>query len=244
MVIGQVVMVDEEDRWLQLTGPPAAAAGRVVADFLAQQAVAQIAQFAGVAVRRDAYERTGGFCTLFGHVADRDMWFRVGQLGPVWCTSRPYGLYRMHGGQDTGQQMVRGTNILEFHLSTEVNLARLGGPNHREAARAARRASGTTGLRQRPEALPARASGGEPRAGEPRPPTLPERPGGGPLDPGLGPPRARRQHGAHLTQGYSRYPRARRCSATRASSSPDSQPARGVGGARSSSTKRTGCAAR
>jgi GT2 family glycosyltransferase len=140
MVIGQVILVDEEDRWLQLTGPPAAAAGRVVADFLAQQAVAQIAQFAGVAVRRDAYERTGGFCTLFGHVADRDMWFRVGQLGPVWCTSRPYGLYRIHGGQDTGQQMVRGTNILEFHLATEVNLARLGGPNHREAARAARRA--------------------------------------------------------------------------------------------------------
>ena len=88
-------------------------------------------QFAGIAVRRDAYERAGGFCTRFGHVADRDMWFRLGQLGPVWCTSRPYGLYRVHGGADTGKQMIRGTNIEEMYWSSCVNLRRLGlSPNN------------------------------------------------------------------------------------------------------------------
>lgn len=140
MVIGQVVMIDEEERWLQVIGPPPTSAGQLVADFLPQEAVAQIAQFAGVAVRRAAYERAGGFCTLFGHVADRDMWFRVGQLGPIWCTPRPFGLYRVHGGQDTGQQMLRGTNIREFYLSTEVNLARLGGDGRSAKAGQARRA--------------------------------------------------------------------------------------------------------
>jgi GT2 family glycosyltransferase len=140
MIIGQVVMIDEHEHWLHLTGPPATSVGQLMPDFLAQEAVAQIAQFAGVAVRRDAYERAGGFSTLFGHVADRDMWFRVGQLGPVWCTPRPFGLYRVHGGQDTGQQMIRGTNIHEFYSSTEVNLARLGGDGRAASAAEARRA--------------------------------------------------------------------------------------------------------
>lgn len=125
MIIGQVVMIDFQGRWLTLTGPAAPHAGALFPDFLRQQALAQLGQFAGVVVRRDAYERAGGFCTRFGHVADRDMWFRVGQLGPVWCTTRPYGLYRIHGGADTGKQMVRGTNIEEMYWSTTTNLARL-----------------------------------------------------------------------------------------------------------------------
>lgn len=126
MILGQVVMIDERGRWLTLTGPATASAGAEFPEFLRQQAVGQLGQFSGVAVRRSAYERAGGFCTRFGHVADRDMWFRLGQLGPVWCTARPYGLYRIHGGADTGKQMIRGTNIEETYLSTLVNLARLG----------------------------------------------------------------------------------------------------------------------
>ncbi len=139
MIFGQVVTVDEEDRWLDIFGPPPECAGRLVEDFVRRQAVAQISQFAGVAVKREAYERAGGFCDLFGHVADWDMWFRVGQLGPVWCTSRPYGVYRIHAAADTGQQMLRGTNIRECYLVTQVNLARLGYPRASRAAWRVRR---------------------------------------------------------------------------------------------------------
>jgi GT2 family glycosyltransferase len=125
MIVGQVVMIDEHGRWLTLTGPATARAGAIFPEFLREQALGQLAQFAGVVVRRDAYERLGGFCTRFGHVADRDMWFRVGTLGSVWCSSRPYGLYRVHGGADTGKQMVRGTNVEETYWSTCINLRRL-----------------------------------------------------------------------------------------------------------------------
>lgn len=128
MIVSQVVMIDEHDRWMELTGPDPSQAGAHVVDFLAQQATRQLAQFAGVVVRRDAYERTGGFSTLFGHAADRDMWFRIGQQGPVWCTSRPYGLYRVHPSADTSGQVRRGTNVLESYLCTRLNLARLGLP--------------------------------------------------------------------------------------------------------------------
>ena len=124
MIIGQVVTMDEAGHWLDVIGPPDWA-GRAVPEFLRRQAVEQTAQFAGVVVRRSAYERAGGFCTAFDHVADRDMWFRVAHLGPVWCTTRPYGLYRIHAAADTGRHMVRGTNVLETWLSTQINLARL-----------------------------------------------------------------------------------------------------------------------
>jgi len=126
MITGQVVMIDAAGRWLTLTGPAAHQAGGYLPDFLLQQATAQLVQFAGTAVRRDAYEAIGGFCTRFHHVADRDMWFRVGQYGPVWCTHRPYGLYRVHDGADTARQVVQGTNVEENYLSTLVNLQRLG----------------------------------------------------------------------------------------------------------------------
>jgi len=42
------------------------------------------------------------------------MWFRVGALGPVWCTARPYGLYRVHAGADTGKHVVRASDTHEL----------------------------------------------------------------------------------------------------------------------------------
>jgi GT2 family glycosyltransferase len=126
MIVGQVVTIDPEDRWTAVIGPAPSHAGTRVENFLTQQATQQLAQFSGVAVRRDAYERAGGFSSLFGHVADRDMWFRIGQLGPVWCTSRPYGLYRVHPAADTGKHVRQATNVEETYLSTRLNLARLG----------------------------------------------------------------------------------------------------------------------
>jgi len=128
MILGQVVTVDEADRWTAVIGPDPRLAGRRIDDFLPRQAAEHLGQFAGIVVRRDAYERAGGFCTAFGHVADRDMWFRIGQQGAVWCTSRPYGLYRIHAAADTGRHVVRATNTLESYLVTRTNLARIGVP--------------------------------------------------------------------------------------------------------------------
>lgn len=126
MIGGAVVTMDEHGRWLSLIGPEPALAGVVFADFLERAAVQQLFQFAGVAVRRDAYERLGGFCTVFGHVADWDMWFRLGLAAPVACTTRPYGCFRIHGASDTNQQKRSGMDIHEEYLVMRANLARLG----------------------------------------------------------------------------------------------------------------------
>jgi GT2 family glycosyltransferase len=125
MVGGPLVMIDENGRWVAVIGPRGPELGGVFEDFLRAEAVEQQLQYAGTVVKREAFERVGGFCTVFGHTQDMDMWFRIGELGPVWCTARPYGLFRIHAASDTGRQMVLGTNMHEEVIAARINLARL-----------------------------------------------------------------------------------------------------------------------
>ena len=115
MVSGQVIKIDETDRWGDIFGPLPPEDGPIVKDFYRVQAVKQLGHFVGVVVRRDAYEAVGGFCTLFCHVADWNMWFRIAGFGPVAQVNRPYGLYRMHKSSDTSKLMVGAINTREFY---------------------------------------------------------------------------------------------------------------------------------
>jgi glycosyltransferase involved in cell wall biosynthesis len=125
MVISPVVSIDEHDCWLGVMRPlPSDGKPFLVEDFAVRQAVAQCGQFAGVFVRRDAYEKVGGFCTHFEHVVDWDMWFRIGLISPVVSLPRPFAMYRLHSASDTSRQMVTGNNITECVEMTQVNLQR------------------------------------------------------------------------------------------------------------------------
>jgi len=125
MVVGQVVIIDEKDRWMGLYGPLPNDQTGIVYDFTLRQAIRQLGQFPGVVVRRDSYERVGGFCTLLTHTADFDMWFRVGQLGPVLGTERPFAMYRIHDAADTSKHRVLGTNIEQTFWVIRANAERL-----------------------------------------------------------------------------------------------------------------------
>jgi GT2 family glycosyltransferase len=127
MVVGQVVSIDEADRWTKVSDPTPPIGGGILPDFARAQATRQQVQFPSVVVRRDAYETVGGFCTLFNHVCDWDMWFRVSTLAPVACVGRPYAFYRTHNGSDTNRQRVSAANVLETYFVVMANLARLKG---------------------------------------------------------------------------------------------------------------------
>jgi len=128
MVIGQVAIIDENDRWTKLYGAVPPVGGGILLEFVKEQVTRTLTMCPSVVVRRDAYEEAGGFCTLFAHVTDWDMWFRVGQLAPVACVARPYAGFRHHSHQDyTGQLKVAGRNIEECYFAVRVNLARLNG---------------------------------------------------------------------------------------------------------------------
>jgi GT2 family glycosyltransferase len=125
MVIGQSIVIDEHDHWTSLIGPDVPADSPVLRDFCCEQAVGHLGQFASWVIRREMLEQVGGFCTLFGHCADFELAFRIGQAGPVGCLPRAYALYRVHSASDTRRLMVSGHNIYERVLVTRLNLSRL-----------------------------------------------------------------------------------------------------------------------
>jgi glycosyltransferase involved in cell wall biosynthesis len=124
-VLGQVIVIDDRDRWIKIEGPIPPVGGGILADFVERQAWQQLVMCPSVVVRRDAYERIGGFCTLFRSVIDWDMWFRLGQLAPVACVPHPHALYRRHGETETVRQMAPGTHIRESYFVVKANLGRL-----------------------------------------------------------------------------------------------------------------------
>jgi GT2 family glycosyltransferase len=126
MVLGQVIKIAERDRWIGLCGPVPTGHHEVMPDFLRSQTLNQLGQFAGTVVRRDMYEKVGGFSYHWTHVMDWDMWFRIGQQGPVACTPRAYGLYRIHAASDTNSMQIKGANVCEAYLIGKTNLLRLG----------------------------------------------------------------------------------------------------------------------
>ncbi|MCZ6673423.1 MAG: glycosyltransferase [Verrucomicrobia bacterium] len=125
MVLGKVIFIDEEDRWIGMYGPLPPNGSTLLDDFLPRQAVEQLGQFAGLVVKRDAYEKVGGFCTMLNYVTDWDMWFRIGSIGRVGCTSQAYGLFRIHGTSGTSAQMVNASDIRERYWLTLLSLERV-----------------------------------------------------------------------------------------------------------------------
>jgi glycosyltransferase involved in cell wall biosynthesis len=126
-VVGQVIIVDEEDRWTGVSGLIPPVGGGAVPDFTDRLLTQQIAQFPGVVVHRGAYEAVGGFCTTFLHTCDWDMWFRLGQHAPVGCVPRPYARYRVHKDTETRRLQVSGENMRETCFVIRSNIARMGG---------------------------------------------------------------------------------------------------------------------
>jgi glycosyltransferase involved in cell wall biosynthesis len=97
----------------------------IVEDFLSRQFFENHVKFPTTVVRRDAYEKVGGFCGLLRFLADMDMWFRIGLIGPVGFINRALSLYRVHESSDTCRQMNDG-NLMEHLALAEINLKRLG----------------------------------------------------------------------------------------------------------------------
>lgn len=124
-VVGQVVVIDERDRWIKLYGPTPPVGGGILMDFLERQTWEQLVMAPSVAVRREAYEKVGGFCTLFSSVTDWDMWFRLGQLAPVASASHPLALYRRHSETETNRLMESGAHVRESYFVVTANLVRL-----------------------------------------------------------------------------------------------------------------------
>ena len=82
--------------------------------------VRNLIMFPSIVVRRDTYERVGGFHPALFHAADWDRWKRVALAGPVWYEPTPLAMYRLHAGSDTSALMRSGANIADARTAIEI----------------------------------------------------------------------------------------------------------------------------
>lgn len=68
----------------------------------------------GVVVRRELYEKYGGFLPQLRYAADWEMWIRIGQASNALFINKPLLNYRIFNNSDTSQSKLTGDNIREY----------------------------------------------------------------------------------------------------------------------------------
>ncbi len=64
-----------------------------------------------IVVRRQVYERLGGFDHRLVCSEDWEMWVRIAAHYPIWYEAEPLAVYRMHSESNTGRHMRSGDDI-------------------------------------------------------------------------------------------------------------------------------------
>jgi GT2 family glycosyltransferase len=109
----RVIYIDGDGVWMGLSELETRKAGVVDEDFVRRQLLEQRIQFAGMVVKRSAYEEFGAFRPELKHCADWDMWNRIIVQRPVYYTPEALACYRLHGAADSAHQVRTGENVID-----------------------------------------------------------------------------------------------------------------------------------
>lgn len=97
------ISIDERGHWRTIADLQQEESG-ILQDWLPRIVAEQRVVTPAVVVRRDVYERLGGFDSRIRYFGeDWDMWIRIAANFPVWYEVEPLALYRMHGSSLTGR---------------------------------------------------------------------------------------------------------------------------------------------
>ena len=114
------IHMDEQDHWSWISWLEQRESG-ILDNWLERIAVEQRIQTPSIMVRRDVYERLGGFdrrLTCWGE--DWEMWVRIAAHYPVWYAVEPLALYRRSTASLSGRSVRTGENIQDFRKATSI----------------------------------------------------------------------------------------------------------------------------
>ena len=115
----RTINIDASGAWIDLSEPETDQSG-MHPDLIGRLAVRNLIMFPSMVVKRETYERLGGFHPALFHAADWDMWKRVALAGPVWYETTPLAMYRLHEQSDTSALMRSGANIADARSAIEL----------------------------------------------------------------------------------------------------------------------------
>jgi glycosyltransferase involved in cell wall biosynthesis len=119
------ISMDEYGNW-QTISPLEQPESGVIPDWLEKIATGQRLQPPSMVVRREVYERLGGFDRrISSYGEDWEMWVRIAAHYPVWYEVEPLALYRIHKSSLTGNTIRTGENARDLRQVMEINRAHL-----------------------------------------------------------------------------------------------------------------------
>jgi hypothetical protein len=142
------IAIDEQGDWSSIAALEQRSAG-LIPDWLEQIAVGQRLQTPCIVVRREVYERLGGFDRRpLGLGEDWEMWVRIAAHYPVAYEPAPLALYRVHSPSLSGRMLRTGENVRDLRRVIEINREHFPPAQADEIASRALRETATTCLRR------------------------------------------------------------------------------------------------
>jgi GT2 family glycosyltransferase len=114
------VNFDEHSHWQWFAELHQAERG-ILPNWLEQIATINRIQPPSVVVRREVYEKLGGFDSRICCCAeDWELWVRIAANYPVWYEPEPLALYRFHSSSLTGRCARSGQNVRDLRTAIEI----------------------------------------------------------------------------------------------------------------------------
>ncbi|WEK19415.1 MAG: glycosyltransferase [Candidatus Pedobacter colombiensis] len=110
--------IDENDKWLW-DSPQILKEAGIIDNWLLKLAEGQLLQTPCIVVRREVYEKLGGFFAVH-YGEDWEMWTRIAANYPVAYSPGKLAYYRVHSNNITSNSLATGQNIKD--ISTVVNI--------------------------------------------------------------------------------------------------------------------------
>ncbi|MEW5930333.1 MAG: glycosyltransferase [Gemmatimonadota bacterium] len=142
------LVMDEDGHWTVVSKLEEPRSG-VLENWLERIAVGQRLQAPSMVVRREAYERLGGFDDRIAHYGeDWEMWVRIAARYPVWYETEPLAVYRVSSRSLSGRTVRSGENGRDLRRAIEINRDALPPARADAISRAAREANAHACLRR------------------------------------------------------------------------------------------------
>ena len=141
------ILVYDDGNWTYVA-PLLAGEPGVLDGWLEWLAIDQYIEPPAITVRRDVYERLGGFDDRLSYGEDWEMWTRIAAHYPVWHEPVPLVLYRIHGESLSSRMLRTGRNVADFRRAISISRELLPPDRAPGIARHALRTTALTALRR------------------------------------------------------------------------------------------------
>jgi hypothetical protein len=111
--------MDEHGHWQALSSLEQSESG-ILMHWLERIATEQRVMTPSIVVRREVYEKLGGFDSRLLCSEDWEMWVRIAAHYPVWYAVEPLAVYRMHSASNTGRHIQKAEHLQYTRKAIEI----------------------------------------------------------------------------------------------------------------------------